>query len=311
MATFYTPVDTVLYDYLEYRNASGGVTGKVQGDFTIQLSSRTAGNVATTGITLTEIDATNNAGVYRIAADLTSFVGDVGDYELTIFDTASPQFSWGATYKVALANEFPSSIAAFTSTSANGRVTDGTNPIAGATVDLKDGSGTLITRVLTGADGNWGPVYLASTVTAYAQKSGYSQGTAQVTVSGSTATGPGADIALTAATISASLTADSLWAYAKRVSRDRTGARSDAVIKSAVNDAPICCPVTSTHSGITVKPISPYVGPTQLGRCPLLMPARPSPSLEPPYQVGRQTQAHVSSLAIASMKYRPAIVTRS
>lgn len=237
MATFYHPVDSILYDFFEYRNASGGVTGKVQGDFTIQLSSRSAGNVATTGITITEVDAANNPGVYRVTCDLTSFVSNVGDYELSIFDTATPQYSWAGTYKVALSNDFPSSVAAFTASNNNGRVTDGTNPIAGASVDIKDASGALITRVFTDVNGDWGPVYLTSTSTAYAQKTGYTQASAVITVSGSTATGPGANIALIASSASASLTASSLWGYAKRVARDRTGARSDEIIRAAVNDA--------------------------------------------------------------------------
>ena len=237
MTTFYHTVDTILYDFFEYRNASGGVTGKVQADFTIQLSSRTAGNVATTGISITEVDATNNAGVYRVTAGLTSFVGDVGDYELTIFDTAAPNNSWAATYKVAHGNTYSSTAALFTATSGDGRVTDGTNPIVGATVDLKTSGGTLVTRVTTDANGDWGPVFLTESVTAFVQKAGYAQASGAITVSGGTATGPGSNIVLATASANAALSASSLWSYARRVARDRTGARSDEVIRSAVNDA--------------------------------------------------------------------------
>ena len=237
MTTFYHPVGAPLFHFIEYRTETGGVTGKVQGDFTIQVSSRTAGNLPVAAITITEVDAVNNPGVYRINCAATSFVSTIGDYELSIFDTANPEFSWGGTVKVAYSNTFPTFVAEFSSTTGNGRVTDGGSPLVGATVDLRDGSGDLITRVITGADGNWGPVYLASTVTAFAQKSGFAQGSAQITVSGSVATGPGTDIVLTASSVTASLAASSLWSYAKRVARDRSGARSDEVIRSAVNDA--------------------------------------------------------------------------
>ena len=237
MTTFYHPVDTDLYDFFEYRNAAGGVTGKVQADFTIQLASRSSGNVSTTGITITEVDAANNPGVYRIFVPSTAFVATLGDYELSVFDTSSPANAWGATYKVANSNTAPSSLATFTATSGNGRVTYGSSPISGATVDVRNLSGVLLTRVVTDGNGNWGPVFLNENANFYVQANGYTQGTGTIGVTGGIATGPGSDIALTASGAAASLTASSLWAYARRMARDRVGARSDEVIRQAVNDA--------------------------------------------------------------------------
>lgn len=231
--------DVTFRDTLVYRNAAGaGVTGKVQGDFTINLSKDGVGNQATTGITITEIDASNNAGDYELEYNgASSFVAVPGTYCLTIFDTANPTYSWTQTYVVSSGSTFTGTAAAFTATASDGRVTDGSAPLAGVTVTLRRADGTIETQVESDASGLWGPVYLTESVTAYAQKAGYSQAVGQITVSGSTATGPGSDMELAVSSVSANLAASALFAYARRMCRDRVGTRSDEVIKQIVNSA--------------------------------------------------------------------------
>lgn len=231
---------TAGYLYFDYRNPAGaGVTGKVSGDFTVQLTKDGTGNQATTGITgPTEVDASNNAGTYVLSLDRnTSFVATDGTYNILVFDTANPTYAWQETLVVANGNTFTATSAEFTATASDGRVTDGTDPVQGATVVLRTTGGTQVAQVTTDSDGLWGPVYLTETVTAYAQKSGFTQATGTVTVSGTTATGPGSDLAMTATTSSASLLGSAVWGYIRRMCRDRVGARSDEVIRQIADEA--------------------------------------------------------------------------
>ncbi len=219
-----------------------GVTGKVQGDFTLQLSRGTTGNLATTGITFTEVSAANNPGVYDIVAlGTTSFTSvTAGKYSLKFFLTADPTYTFEQTILVTSDGTFAggSGVASFTATAANGRITDGVNPLTGATVRLVTAGNTIVDQVTSDAAGLWGPVFLDQTVTIVAQKSGYGvNNSSQVTVALGVATGPGVDVALAAVTSSSSILNSDLLGYARVQARNATGTQADTVLQQAVNDA--------------------------------------------------------------------------
>lgn len=212
-------------------------TGKVQADFTIQISKNGVGNQATTGVSITEVSAANNPGEYTVACTPASFVGADGVYTVKIFYTADPSYCWEQVYVIAQNLIYTGASASFTATAGDGRITDGVNPILGATVYITSGS-TFVTQVTTTAAGTWGPIYLTDgSYNIRAQAAGYTQGTGTITVTGLTATGPGADIALSVGVTTNPLSAAQLWAYARRQAVDLTGTKADAIIKGAVNDA--------------------------------------------------------------------------
>lgn len=240
MADVYHKVDTNFRTSLHYLSGGAAVTGLTQASFTIQIQKNGTGNQATTGVTLTEVDATNNAGEYYIeVSGSTGFVTATGYYSLVIFRTSVVTDRWTINVRV---NEtgLPDGTtgpAEFTATASDGRVTDGSSALAGATVYLRTASGVIVTEATTDASGLWGPVFLSETVTAYAQKSGYAQDSGTITISGSTATGPATDLELTAVAASSGLTASSLWAYIKRQARNATGSLTDQHAKDILNDA--------------------------------------------------------------------------
>lgn len=237
-------VGQALNDDFWYRDQTtyAGVTGKTQASFTIKLAKNGVGGQSTTGITVTEVSSSNNPGLYSIViSGTTGFASATGEYTLTINDTASPQYAWESTYVITSDGSASGTTgsASFTSTTGNGRITDGTNPLNGATVYIKDTSGVLITSLSTSVAGNWGPVYLSQTgtYTGIVQLAGYAVGTFSITVSGSTATGPGADVALTAVSTSSTITLSSLMSYGRRMVKDAVGTKADTDLKSAINDA--------------------------------------------------------------------------
>lgn len=237
-------VGTALREEFWYRSKTTylGVTGKVQADFTIKLSKDGVGNQSTTGITITEVDATNNPGLYAVlVSGSTGFAATTGEYTLTISLTASPEYSWESTYIISSDGTGYGTLgaASFTATAANGRVTDGTSALANASVYIRDSAGVLYTSVTTTAAGVWGPVYFnkSDTWTGYAQKAGYSVVSFTITTSGATATGPGADVALAAVTTGSGLTLGELMSYGRRMVRDAVGNKADTDLKSAINDA--------------------------------------------------------------------------
>lgn len=215
------------------------ITGKVQGDFTMLLSKGTAAGQSTTGITITEI----GAGKYDVSVAATAFVAATGVYTLRISITvAGLAYVHEAIYAITTTG-LPSGTtgaATFTSSTNNGRVTDGSSALPGATVYLRDPSNVLYTSVTTDALGNWGPVAFATAgvYPVYAQLAGYAQGTASITVSGATATlAPVSDIAMDAISVGSGLTLSDLMAYARRMMYDRTGTKADAELKQSVNMA--------------------------------------------------------------------------
>lgn len=236
------PVKTgVLYrDSIVVQNGASFVTGLVNGDFTKQLSTATTGNVSTTGITVTEVDASNNPGVYDILIPASIFSAD-GFYTLKLYRTADPTYSWSQLYE-ATPDGIPGSggSLSFTATANDGRAEDdGGTPLEDVTVYLYNNAGFSISTT-TNASGLWGPIKFApsfGTVNLLYQKSGYAANTATLTVGASSVTGPGADIALTAVSNGSSITASELWSFARRMAHNKTGTQADTRIKNAVNDA--------------------------------------------------------------------------
>jgi hypothetical protein len=237
-------VGTSLRDEFWYRSKTTftGVTGKVQANFTIKLSKNGVGNQSTTGITITEVDATNNPGLYAIVVSgSTGFTAATGEYTLTINDTSSPEYSWESTFVVTSDGTGLGTLggASFTSTTGNGRVTDGTSALNAATVYIRDPAGVLYTLATTNSSGQWGPVYFDrdGTWTGYVQKAGYSVASFSIVTSGATATGPGADVSIPAISIGSGLTLGELMSYGRMQVRDSVGTKADTQLKSAINDA--------------------------------------------------------------------------
>ena len=70
------------------RDAAGAaVTGLTDGSFTKQLSKDGVGNQSVTGITVTEVDATNNPGEYTVLVPAARLSSN-GHYSLQVFRTA-------------------------------------------------------------------------------------------------------------------------------------------------------------------------------------------------------------------------------
>ncbi len=228
--------------YLKNKATDAPITGKVQGDFTIQVSRGITGNLATTGITITEVSTANNPGVYDVVASgANSFTSTTaGKACITIRLTSDNYYTFEQTILVTADGTFEGSsgVATFTATASDGRVTDGASPITGATVRLIDSSNVIVAQTTTDASGLWGPVFLDATVTISAQKSGYSVNTSNsVTVVGTAATGPLIDVVITSVTASSTILCSDLTAYAKVQARNSSGTLADTVVLQAVNNA--------------------------------------------------------------------------
>lgn len=237
-------VATTFYDTFLYVDASGnGVTGKVQADFTIEIEKQGTGGQATTGVTITEVNASTNPGLYAITiSGATGFILATGVYSLVIYDTAAKSYRWELTVVVTANGDFDGTfgVASFTSSSGNGRVTDGAAGLVGALVYIRDSAGNLYTSTSTNASGDWGPVFFPAsggTYTVYAQASGYSAASGVLLVGVATVTGPGVNIALAGVSSGSGSTLSELMGYARRVARDPSGSKGDADLKSAINDA--------------------------------------------------------------------------
>lgn len=243
MSATYAKVGTAYRTGFNYRNKAtfAGVTGKTDGSFTKKLTKNQTGNQSVTGITISEPDATNNAGMYEVEVSTSGFVAATGDYTLLIYDTASPEYAWEEHIIVTSDGTGEGSIgaASFTATASDGRVTDGSVALSGATVRIRNSLNTIISQFTSDSSGLWGPVYLDNgTYTIDVQKSGYAaNSTKTIVVSAGVATGPAADVALAAASSTSGLTASDLWAYARRMARNANGTQADTEIKQAVNDA--------------------------------------------------------------------------
>jgi hypothetical protein len=226
-------------DSVVYQLPSGSFqTGKVQANFTIRLSKTGVGNQALTGITLTEVDSVNNPGDYALAFATNSFLSAVGEYELVIFDTASPFYSWEQVYQVTALGQ-PGSLAPvfFQAAVGNARAIDSSSvAIAGATVYVKRGNSFIYT-LTTDASGLF--IFYADpgTYTLYYEKSGYALANTTVTFTTTTSTGPLTDIVMATASNPSTVVYSSLAAYARQQSYDETGTQADSRILRAVNNA--------------------------------------------------------------------------
>jgi hypothetical protein len=237
----YFQVNRTIRDPIIIQNPDGTfATGLVQANFTVKLSSNGSGHQSTTGIAITEVDATNNPGQYDVVIDgTTGFAATQGTYTLAVTLTALPQFTYEQTYVV---NNTGSSLggAFFTATAGNGRVVSLSTglPIAGAAVVVSTGS-TVLGYLLTNALGLWGPVYFPSTGTylVTVQIAGYVTLTATITVAGTTATlTPASDLSLTTSAI-VIMSAAEMWAYFTRQARDVSGTKSVTERTQGVQDA--------------------------------------------------------------------------
>lgn len=234
-------VGVAFRDKFVLQNGAAWVTGLTDGSFTKQLSRNGTGNQSTTGITISEISAVTDQGAYEVSILSTAFLATEGSYLLKIFETANPANSVDQIYIVTLTGQ-PGSASTlnFTSSTADGRVTDGSSPISGATVLLRKTGTNFLIETTTAATGNWGPIAFDpsfGTVSITVQASGYQVGTASLSVGASSITGPGADIALTAVSSQNVITAGSLWSYARRMAANKNGTQADTKIQQLVNDA--------------------------------------------------------------------------
>ena len=240
MTPIYCKTGVLFRDSIVVQTGAGVfTTGLVNGDFSKQLSNGTTGNLSVVGLTVTEVSAANNPGVYDVLIPATLLATN-GNYTLKLWRTADPTFSWTQEY-VATADGTPSGTGtlSFTATANDGRVEDSAGvPLADATVYLSYSG--YITSLTTTASGLWGPWYTdpsVGTVTITVVKGGYGVATSSLTVGASSVTGPAVDIALTAVSTGASVVASELWAYARRMSGNKTGTQADTRIKQAVNDS--------------------------------------------------------------------------
>lgn len=225
-----------------FTSAAVAVTGLVDSAFTKVLSLNGVGNQVVSGITFAEVDSVHNPGVYRAQiSGSTGFTAVTGSYELVITRTGTAQPPWHATIRVTSdgtgAGTWGS--AAFTPVSGNGRIVTGGSALAGATVRVLTSANVLYLQTVSDVNGLYPTLFFATagTYTLSVQASGYTIGTGTITVSGSVATGPGTDISLSVSTVAGTLVAASLWSYARRQMKDRSGAKADQDIYDSVNDA--------------------------------------------------------------------------
>lgn len=232
--------------YLYYQNAVTGapVTGGVAGDFTIQIAKTGTGNQATTGITgPTEVDASNNPGLYKLTCSgATSFLSVVGIYSIKVFVTATVAQVWNTTMIVNTTGTGAGTLGtvSFTATASNGRVVVGGVALAGATVRIVTSAGNELTSFTSDASGLWGPVYFDTdgTYNVYATKSGYTStsGTIVVSASATIATGPGADLTIAVSSAGSTVLVSTLQSFLRRIMLDASGSKSDTIILEAINE---------------------------------------------------------------------------
>jgi hypothetical protein len=244
MSEEYHKIGTTFRDeFLYLDNAGAAVTGKTNASFTKRVSKSGTGNQSTTGITIAEIDAVNNPGLYSVTVSgTTGFVSATGEYGLDIFDTSDSTKRWTMTIRTTSDGTGAGSWgdAAFTPTASDGRVVASAVALAGATVKFIDSTGALYVQTVSDSSGLYPTTYFPSGTTTYTisvQKSGYTTSSGTLTISGSTATGPGADISLTASSASSTFLASNLWAYALRMMKNASGTEADLLASQAVDDA--------------------------------------------------------------------------
>ena len=181
---------------------------------------------------------------YSVTCAANSFVATSGTYDLVIYHTSTPTSRWSQTVRIdpryfSVIGNYANPVALFTAAASNGRITSAGSPLPGATVTVIRPSGAVLLQAVTDANGLWGTVVfdVNGTHTISVQRSGYTVGSATISVSGGVATGPGADMSITATTTASSITASALWAYARRMYKDHVGTKADTEIREAVDEA--------------------------------------------------------------------------
>lgn len=244
MSDLYYKYGILLEDdiFLATSTATTGVTGQAAN---LELTLMRSGvGIATTGVTFTEVlNTTTGLTLYHVSASATtSFVATTGEVSAVVQWTTDRNYTFTKTYRLT-SDGLPSGssgTASFTATANDGRVTDGTNPLEGAQIFFRTpGSLAPYITLTTDASGLWGPIFFPSDGTwpFFIQLAGYTTQSSSILVSGSTATGPGADIALTAIGSASGLLLSSLKTYARFQVRGNVGNAADQMIVSAINDA--------------------------------------------------------------------------
>lgn len=227
--------------WLTTNSATTGVTGQAA-NITLLLTKDTGTIVSNTGVTITEVSSTARPGLYCVLADpTTSFVSQTGTYAANMYWATNSLYAAAKTYRVT-SNGQPSGTtgaASFTATSGDGRVTDGSSALSGATIYITTPAGIPYDEQTSDASGLWGPVFFNTdgAYTFYVYLAGYQSTSGTITVSGSTATGPGEDEVLSAITSSSSITLLSLKTYGRFQIRGNVGTAADTMLTSGINDA--------------------------------------------------------------------------
>ncbi len=242
MGSEYVKVATSLIDSFDYLSGGVAVTGKVQANFTMELSKNGVTGQSTTGVTITEESAATSAGKYDVAVSgSTGFAATTGTYDLVIYLTATPGDRWTFTYRVTSDGTGAGTWgdASFIPTASDGRIMSAGVPLTGATIRITNSAGTVYAQHTSDASGLYPRTYFvtAGTYTINVAKSGYSVGIGSITVSGSVATGPLADITLVASSTASTVLVSSLMSYVRRIMMDGSGSKADTIILEIINDS--------------------------------------------------------------------------
>ncbi len=233
---------TLIISWVYPNNATTMTTGKISTDFILDIVKNGTGNQATTGCTFSEISSSTDPGQYQYSCSgSTSFVSATGVYEAVVRDAADFTKLWGGQIVVTSDGTGAGTWgdAVFTATASDGRVMAGGLPVDAATIYIVDSLGVLYLQTSTDSSGLWGPVYFNAngTYTVYAQKSGYTTASGTIVVSGSTATGPGADLTITSSSTAGTLLASTFLGFIKRANQDRSSSLADTEALEILNDA--------------------------------------------------------------------------
>ncbi len=243
MSTDYVRVGQTAYIYFRAPlSVSAFDTGRISTDFTLDIVKNGTGNQATTGCAFSESDATNNPGEYLYTCSgLTSFLAATGQYAVTVYRATDRLRVWTANINVTSDGTGAGTWgdAVFTAVAGNGRVMDGASPLANAIVKIVNSSSVVVYQTLSDASGLWGPVYFNTngTYTIYVQKAGYTSTSGTITVAALVATGPGADLTITASSTAGSLLASTFLGFIKRTNQDRSSSLADTEAIEILNDA--------------------------------------------------------------------------
>lgn len=238
-APVYHKRGTAYRDAFLYLDAAGaGVTGK--SSWTTRLAKNGA-NQAVAGLTISEVSAANNPGLYAVLIDAAlGFAAADGTYSLQITDPADATKTWEQTV-IVNGDGLPTAAGvSFTATASNGRAMVGASPLANATVIITTALGAVYAVDTTDANGLWGPIYFTADgvygISIQATGHTLAAGTLTISGSGTIATGPGTDLTLVATTVNP-LSAAELWAYFTRQARDVGGSKAVTERQQGVQDA--------------------------------------------------------------------------